>query len=671
MRRCPSCGEENGDRARFCQACATPARRGGGLPRGAPGRVRPVRRPRRASPRGPNSSTRRTSAPCCRATTNGRGPRSSGSAGWSRSSSATPSWRVFGAPVAYGDDPERAVRAALAVRDAIAEMDFDDPLLELQTRAGVNTGEAVVELRGPGGDGRRDGGGRRREHGLAAAVQRPRRLGRGRRRDLRVHPHRHRLRAARADGRQGQGRSRPRMGRAPAARAPRGSARSRRCRSWAGARSSPRSAGRGTWCPPNTAPRSSRCSAPRGSGSRGWRTSSRTASRPPAGSRCAAVRWGTATPVRTARSRSTSRSSPARTTATTPTTLSPSSARGPPSSRSLRIRPRSRTTSRSSRACRWRGRSPIARRSSSRRGSSWRPSPASARRCWSSRTCTSQTRACWTCSSSWPRASRTCRCCWSPPRGPELLSSRPTWGGGLPASSTLSLGPLNDADAVELTGRLFAQRGLDDLAERAGTLAASSDGNPLVHRGAHGIARGTVDARPRAGYRAASAASSPPASTRCPSPSAPRSSTRRSSGKVFWRGALERLRPDRSDLSPILGSLERRDLIRREASSRIKGEQQYAFKHGLIREVAYLTLPREERRRCHRATAEYLEEVTLRAGDADATLAHHWREAGESEPAPPITCSRRPSSRVAAGRGREPSPSTGRPWSWSPRTPPS
>ena len=24
MRRCPSCGEENGDRARFCQACGAP-----------------------------------------------------------------------------------------------------------------------------------------------------------------------------------------------------------------------------------------------------------------------------------------------------------------------------------------------------------------------------------------------------------------------------------------------------------------------------------------------------------------------------------------------------------------------------------------------------------------------------------------------------------------------
>ena len=53
---------------------------------------------------------------------------------------------VFGAPVAHGDDAERAVRAAMAVRDSIADMDEADPLLELQIRAAVNTGEAIVEL---------------------------------------------------------------------------------------------------------------------------------------------------------------------------------------------------------------------------------------------------------------------------------------------------------------------------------------------------------------------------------------------------------------------------------------------------------------------------------------------------------------------------------------------
>ena len=46
---------------------------------------------------------------------------------------------VFGAPTTYGDDPERAVRAALAVRDWAEEN-------ALQIRIAVNTGEAIVEL---------------------------------------------------------------------------------------------------------------------------------------------------------------------------------------------------------------------------------------------------------------------------------------------------------------------------------------------------------------------------------------------------------------------------------------------------------------------------------------------------------------------------------------------
>src|SRR5712691_10015278 len=47
---------------------------------------------------------------------------------------------LFGAPVAREDDAERAVRAALAIRDWIAEEG------ELQVRVGVNTGEALVNL---------------------------------------------------------------------------------------------------------------------------------------------------------------------------------------------------------------------------------------------------------------------------------------------------------------------------------------------------------------------------------------------------------------------------------------------------------------------------------------------------------------------------------------------
>ena len=53
---------------------------------------------------------------------------------------------VFGAPTAHGDDPERAVRAALAVRDAVAALNAERPELELSIRGAVNTGEAVVTL---------------------------------------------------------------------------------------------------------------------------------------------------------------------------------------------------------------------------------------------------------------------------------------------------------------------------------------------------------------------------------------------------------------------------------------------------------------------------------------------------------------------------------------------
>src|SRR5713226_8974679 len=48
---------------------------------------------------------------------------------------------LFGAPVAHEDDPERAVRAALALRDWAREESE-----ELQVRIAVNTGEALVSL---------------------------------------------------------------------------------------------------------------------------------------------------------------------------------------------------------------------------------------------------------------------------------------------------------------------------------------------------------------------------------------------------------------------------------------------------------------------------------------------------------------------------------------------
>src|SRR5919204_5630918 len=55
---------------------------------------------------------------------------------------------LFGAPVVHEDDPERAVRAAIAIRDWVREQGED-----LQVRIAVNTGEALVRLGAATGEG--------------------------------------------------------------------------------------------------------------------------------------------------------------------------------------------------------------------------------------------------------------------------------------------------------------------------------------------------------------------------------------------------------------------------------------------------------------------------------------------------------------------------------------
>jgi class 3 adenylate cyclase len=53
---------------------------------------------------------------------------------------------VFGAPVAHEDDPERAVRCALRILDAIDELNAATPSLLLAVRIGITTGEALIAL---------------------------------------------------------------------------------------------------------------------------------------------------------------------------------------------------------------------------------------------------------------------------------------------------------------------------------------------------------------------------------------------------------------------------------------------------------------------------------------------------------------------------------------------
>jgi class 3 adenylate cyclase len=207
---------------------------------------------------------------------------------------------------------------------------------------------------------------------------------------------------------------------------------------------------------------------------------------------------------------------------------------------------------------------------------------------------------------------------------PELLDMRPAWGGGLPAYNALPLAPLSAAEAEEL-----AHLRLGQFHEAASRLADTAGGNPLfieqlaATMAESSAAGGTLPTTIR-GILAARLDALPAEERALLLDAAV-------VGKTFWRGALERIAGESDGLSELLGALERRDLIVRDTGSAIEGEQQFGFKHVLIRDVAYELLPRADRRERHARVAEFFEETTSELGEVATALARHWRGAGEPE----------------------------------------
>jgi class 3 adenylate cyclase len=210
---------------------------------------------------------------------------------------------------------------------------------------------------------------------------------------------------------------------------------------------------------------------------------------------------------------------------------------------------------------------------------------------------------------------------------PELLTARPAWGGGLPAYTALRLEPLGGTDGVELAARLLEHHATFDPVEQAERIALTAEGNPLY---LEELAASVAERRQPSEPELPTTIRGLVAARLDSLPSAERSLLLDAAvvGRVFWAGALQRI-SDSNDLSPLLASLERRDFIRREAVSRIRGDRQFRFKHALIRDVAYLSLPRSRRRTTHLEVAQFLEETTGETGAPDDALAEHWREAGE------------------------------------------
>jgi DNA-binding SARP family transcriptional activator len=209
---------------------------------------------------------------------------------------------------------------------------------------------------------------------------------------------------------------------------------------------------------------------------------------------------------------------------------------------------------------------------------------------------------------------------------PELLERRPAWGGGKLNAATIALAPLSDEETARLLTALI-QRPL--LPAETQSLLAHAGGNPLyaeqyarivaerrdgddldVPPSVHGIIAARLDALSPAEKDLLQSAAV--------------------LGKVFWVGALASMSGTvRSEAEERLHTLERKEFVRRERRSSVAGESEYAFRHVLVRDVAYGQIPRAARSARHRKAAEWIEGLTRDRDDHVELLAEHYGQALE------------------------------------------
>jgi tetratricopeptide (TPR) repeat protein len=100
-------------------------------------------------------------------------------------------------------------------------------------------------------------------------------------------------------------------------------------------------------------------------------------------------------------------------------------------------------------------------------------------------------------------------------------------------------------------------------------------------------------------------------------------------GRDFWRGAIQALSPDeeRAALGPALMTLVRKELIHPHTSI-FPDEDGFQFRHILIRDAAYLGIPKATRALLHEQYADWLERVSgEQARQVDEILGYHLEQA--------------------------------------------
>jgi predicted ATPase len=103
-------------------------------------------------------------------------------------------------------------------------------------------------------------------------------------------------------------------------------------------------------------------------------------------------------------------------------------------------------------------------------------------------------------------------------------------------------------------------------------------------------------------------------------------------GNTFWPGAVAHLQDESAtsasdELLRRIEVLERRDLVRAHELSSVADEREYAFKHILIRDVAYGRMPKGRRAQLHLRFADWTEALPTVADEFVEIVAYHLEQA--------------------------------------------
>jgi DNA-binding SARP family transcriptional activator len=205
---------------------------------------------------------------------------------------------------------------------------------------------------------------------------------------------------------------------------------------------------------------------------------------------------------------------------------------------------------------------------------------------------------------------------------PELLDIRPDWGGGKVNATTVLLEPLSEEESSQLVDEL-AQGELD--AETRGRVVAAAEGNPLFVEEMLALALDSPDGAAQLQVPPTIQALLAARLDRLEQEERVALECAAVEGKIFHQESVALLLGD--DPGPALAALVRKDLVRSEPAL-FTGERGFRFRHLLIRDAAYDSIAKERRATLHELHAGWLEQKAgTRLVEYEEIVGYHLEQA--------------------------------------------